>query len=322
MVDDYRTRSPGRLPDFLIVGAMKSGTSSLRHILSHHRQIFIPAREIFFFDIDDIEQHPDFFVRVGADRLVQDYDRNFREYVAWYTSFFNDATDGQIVGESSPTYMASRRAPTRIARLLPDAKLLFMLRDPVWRTYSHYWHHVETGRAIYDFERTLQFAPATLLQRSLYADQIRRYKQCVPDRNLHFILFEAFINDIPGTIARACAFLGLETTVDLAEIATHRNPSRYPRSVRLKLLSNRVFRERAGDRYIAHLPNMPPAVRPRVGASLERLVERVNPLRTGAPPPMKPETRAFLQRFFARENRGIEDLIRMNVWDYWAYMRD
>lgn len=129
-----------RLPDFIIAGAMKAGTTSLHHILKHHKHVFLPEDEIFFFDLDDIQQHPDFFMDARGKWIFHDYERHYQDYLEWYSSFFESADDGQVIGDDSTTYMASRKAPQRIARLLPDVKLIFMLRDPVVRAYSHYWH--------------------------------------------------------------------------------------------------------------------------------------------------------------------------------------
>jgi hypothetical protein len=299
---------------------MRSGTTSLHHILNRHDRIFIPPREVFFFDIDDIEQHPDFFVHTSHAWSFHDYERRFDEYLSWYTSFFKDAREDQIVGEDSTTYMASPKAPSRIARLLPDVKLFFMLRDPVRRTYSHYWYLVHTGRAVYDFERTLQYMPGTLLQRSLYKSHIQRYKECFPDRSMRFIIFEEFVKDVQAATDDACGFLGLRSSVDLRGVHTHKNPARYPRSRRLRIAFNRAFRGLAARRYLHRIPNMP-AGRPRpILEMIERRFTRLNSATRASPPPMKQETRRFLERFFATENRGLGELIGTNIREHWPYM--
>ena len=135
-----------RLPDFIIAGAMKSGTTSLHQILASDPRIFIPGREIFFFDMDDLSLHSDFWYRDGDGWLTQRYSPSDPGTLAWYAAFFAAARDSQWIGEDSTSYLASAKAPERIATFLPNAKILLLLRDPAARAYSHYWHLVRTGR--------------------------------------------------------------------------------------------------------------------------------------------------------------------------------
>ena len=123
-----------RLPDFIIAGAMKSGTTSLHQVLASDKRIFIPSREIFFFDMDDLSLHPDFWFREGNGWLTQTYSPRDPRTLAWYSAFFAAAGDSRWIGEDSTSYLASARAPERIASLLPKANiLLLLLRDPAAR---------------------------------------------------------------------------------------------------------------------------------------------------------------------------------------------
>lgn len=111
------------LPDFIILGAQKSGTTSLYKYLSSHSQVIPPARkEIHFFD------------------------NNFHRGVNWYRSHFPQSLEkrlrGSITGEASPYYLYHPHAPRRIANVVPDVKLIILLRNPVDRAISHYWHEV------------------------------------------------------------------------------------------------------------------------------------------------------------------------------------
>src|SRR5512139_536133 len=162
------------LPDFIIIGAPKCGTSALHLILAHHPGVFIPDLEVYFFDVDDISIHPEFFQRRDGFTL-HDFDRDLDTYLDWYRSLFAGAAPGQLVGEDSTTYLASRRAPERIARLLPSVRLIAMLRDPVARAYSNYWHNVRRARTARSFEETLRLEPGSLLTRGFYAEQLARY---------------------------------------------------------------------------------------------------------------------------------------------------
>ena len=133
-IGDRRDEEAAGLPDLILVGAPKCGTTSLHAMLALHPDVFIPEYEVFFFDVDDVMIHPDFFFHRSGSSF-HDYEGEFEEYLAWYRSLFTSAEPGQIIGEDTTTYLCSHYAPTRIAELLPDVKLIALLRDPVDRAY-------------------------------------------------------------------------------------------------------------------------------------------------------------------------------------------
>lgn len=102
--------------DFLVIGAQKSGTTSIFNYLSSHPSIFMPqCKEVCFFT------------------------RDFERGVDWYFSnYFPSAPASSIKGEASPHYMYFKNVPERIASLFPDIKLIAVLRNPITRAYSHY----------------------------------------------------------------------------------------------------------------------------------------------------------------------------------------
>src|SRR5947209_1159841 len=149
--DQWNLRSADRraLPDFLIIGAQKAGTTSLYRYLAAHPDIVASTRkEVHFFDI------------------------NFWRGEWWYRSLFPLRRRLQrrpplrnrpaITGEASPYYLFHPFAPERAAQLLPDAKLIVLLRDPVERAWSHYRHEVANGRETMTFPDALAAEPARL----------------------------------------------------------------------------------------------------------------------------------------------------------------
>jgi hypothetical protein len=313
------TTSSYRYPDFIIAGAMKSGTTSLHAILAGDPRIFIPNPEIFFFDMDDPVQHPDFWYRVGDRWLSQSYQPHDERTLRWYSQFFENAQADQLVGEDSTTYLASAHAPGRIADLLPDAKVIILLRDPASRAYSHYWHLVRTGRAIYSFEESLRYGQGSLIQRSLYKPQVERFLARFDQQHLMVLVFEQFIRDMKASIGRVYRFLGLGEPPDLNLSTTHRNEALVPRWTGLQLWRNRLLRRFTDRFYAAHLPNVPP--QPAQRFPFLRLAHHahrlVNPLRPRRPPAMDPVTRRLLNELFARENEGLGELIGVDVNEYW-----
>jgi hypothetical protein len=301
---------------------MKCATTSLHNVLSGHPDVFIPEREIGCLDMDDQEQHPDFFIYSGRRWTYPDWENERDKYLQWYASFFQNAKPGQLIGEDSTTYIASAKTAGRMAQLLPDVKLIFMLRDPANRTYSHYWHLVRTGRARHRFEDMLQYEAGTLLQRSLYKEQLERYFRLFPRERIKIILFEDFTKDLPGVVNDVLEFLELPKTLDTKVLRTHWNRGQIPLSPRLQLLRNRLIRGRAGRMYYDHLPmNVTRPWHSQIGDKAQYAVHLAfrlaNPMRENSPPPMRPETRAFLNDLFRKANAGLSELIGIDVEQKW-----
>ncbi|MDQ3653997.1 MAG: sulfotransferase [Chloroflexota bacterium] len=304
-----------RRPSFIIGGAAKSGTTTLHHLLDQLPGVFIPRDELYVFAIDDIEQHPDFFVAPDGTWLHRDFDANRAEYLDWYASWYRSAPAGALLGEDSTSYLASARAARRIRHELPDVKLIFLLRDPSQRTYSQYWHDLRVGRVVEDFEATLRHAPGTLIQRSLYREQVARYLDCFPARQLKFLLFEHLVADPLAVLREVLDFLEVEASGDL-RATDHRNPARVPRSLALQLWRNRLFRDRVASRFRGHLPG---TIAPT--GTGERLVRgrwaRLMFRHDRRPPPMQPVTHRFLDHLFMHENDGLGELIGRDVNSAW-----
>jgi hypothetical protein len=304
-----------RLPDFIIGGAMKCGTSTLHQMLGELPDVFIPDAEIYFFSIDDIEQHPEFFLAADGTWVDRDFDARHAEYLAWYASFFAAAPPHAKLGEDSTSYLHSARCASRIRATLPDVRLIFLLRDPAARTYSHYWHLVRTGRATEAFEGTLRHSPGTLFQRSHYREQVTRYLDVFPREQLMFALFEDLVADPQAVLRDAIRFIGLQPPGMLPG-AAHRNPARVPRSIRLQLLRNRLFRDRVANRFRGHVPGS----ERRTGAGESAVRGRfaaVNLRTDRRPPPMRADTHRFLNDLFRRENDGLAQLIGHDLDRLW-----
>jgi len=292
-----------RFPNFIIAGAMKCGTTSLHKILSFHPELFIPEREIHFFDIDDINQHPDFFMFSNGNWYYPQLVGNFDKYLRWYATFFSTALQTQVIGEDSTTYLASAKAPERIARLIPNVKIIIMLRDPASRTYSHYWHLLRTGRAIHTFEDSLRIMPGTLIHRSLYKKQIERYLKYFPQKNICFILFEEFIQNIQGIINEVCQYLNITANkININQIKTRYNPTKLPRYPTLQLWRNRLLKISTHPTYLDHLIDVPNEGESDVNKFvklMDRLHRKINSQKKGKPPLMNPATRKFLNQYFS-----------------------
>lgn len=185
------------LPTFLVIGAGKSGTTSLAAYLDAHPEVFMAhQKEVRFFD------------------------RYWYEGVDWYAAKFAAAGDRKAVGEASPTYLQSEEAPARVAATLPGVRLLALLRNPVDRAFSGWTNAHQQGRdprsfaAAVDEELAGRGAVGDFDPRYLYGGRYRDRLGCWMDANptspLHVEWFEDLRDSPRETFARICEFLDVD----------------------------------------------------------------------------------------------------------------
>ncbi len=141
----------GRMPNFLIIGAAKAGTTALYYYLKQHPQIFMsPVKEPNFFALEG--QKPNFRGPGDGEAI----NRFSITDIEAYQALFEGAENALAVGEASPLYLYSPDAPKRIRRHIPNAKLIAILRNPVDRAYSAFLHLLRDGREPHtDFRKAL-----------------------------------------------------------------------------------------------------------------------------------------------------------------------
>lgn len=191
-----------KAPSFIIIGASKSGTTSLFFNLSKHPQILVPhKKEINFFN------------------------HNFASGKSWYLAQFPAIADGKqfITGEASPLYIYNQQARTRIKQLFPHTKIIVMVRNPVDRTISEYYHAVNhaietrTLTEIIEQETELLTTKSRsevlhdfgYLLNSIYVDNIAKWQTDFSPENTLIIESEAFFARTDETMQQVWQFLGL-----------------------------------------------------------------------------------------------------------------
>ncbi|MCZ6691303.1 MAG: sulfotransferase [Planctomycetota bacterium] len=267
-----------RAPDFLIVGAMKAGTSTLSHFLSRNPRIYMARRELHFFDRDE----------------------NFEKGMGWYSRHFESAESEQLVGEKTPTYSFLPLAAERIAEVVPDAKLIWIFREPVVRAYSNYWHAVKNGAEPYSFERAVELERQGqerslwnyYLKRSRYAEQIRRFCKWFSLDQMLFLQFERLVSDPHQEVRRVCSFLGVEEG-DAPE-SPGKNRTYVPRSRKLA----RFVRVSFGR------------------GKIFRLVARFNRRAEPGYPAMDASLRESLKRDFEKPNLELAELTGLDLTNW------
>lgn len=191
---------PG-LPTFLVIGAMRSGTTSLAHALRAHPEVFVPRqKELHFFDW------------------------NWERGVAWYRERLAPGAGRAAVGEATPMYMYYPDALDRMAETVPDARLIAILRNPVDRAYSHYWFNRSLRIEDRPFAEALAREPTAVPPGSerhnvMYVDmgryvlQLRAVCNRFPRESLHVVLFDEFMERPEEIFRDVCRFLGVAGAV-------------------------------------------------------------------------------------------------------------
>ena len=203
------------LPNFLIVGAQKSGTTALAYYLSQHPEIYMsPVKEPGFFAFEG--QSPNF----SGPEDHQSF-RLVTTDLNQYQQLFTGVRSEKAVGEASTWYLCHPDAPNRIRHYIPDVKLIAILRNPVDRAFSGYMHLVKQGReplasfkdALAQEEKRINAGWEYLWhykQMGLYAKQIKRYKKEFEYSQLKIFLYEDLDNSPEKVLKEVFSFLEIE----------------------------------------------------------------------------------------------------------------
>jgi hypothetical protein len=181
---------------------------------------------------------------------------------------------------------------------------------------------VKTNRAIYSFEDMIQFSPGHLLQRSFYYQHLSRYYDYFKREQIKVIIFEDFIKSVQEKINEVCQFLQLNQSLDVSSVETHQNSALLPGNLQLHLLFNNLFKTRvSGRKYqISHLPNADIINQNKPLEWLTTCFNQLNLTSNKPYPTMNLDTRKFLEELFAKENRGLSQLIDFPVEQFWTYL--
>jgi hypothetical protein len=233
-----------RLPDFFIVGHGKSGTTAMYEMLRRHPQIFMPeGKEPWFFAQE---------LHVRTPPRPQGIPTTLEQYAAW----FDEAAPEQRVGEATALYLWSESAAASIAAVLPDARIVAILREPAsflrslhlqWvQTYIETETDLAAAIALEPSRRQgsepsrYSYWPQVLLysEHVRYAEQLRRYHAVFAPEQVKVLIYDDFRADNDGTIREVLRFLEVDDTAPID--AVEANPTVQPRSQLLNELVHAV----------------------------------------------------------------------------------
>lgn len=193
-------------PNFFIVGAPRAGTTSLYEYLKDIDGIYMST----------IKQPNYFSVSVSDKILLQRPFRKKNEYL----KLFQDVKDEVAIGEATPSYLWDPQSPKLIHQVIPNAKIIMILRDPVERAFSHYLLTVgfgqETGTFSDAIKKALKAKPdfsGAIIEAGFYGQQITRYLEYFEKKKIKIIIFEEFIKNINSTMKEILEFLEVSAPI-------------------------------------------------------------------------------------------------------------
>jgi len=265
-----------RNPDFLIVGAMKAGTTTLVKLLKKSEDIFIPNQELHYFD------------------------KHFNEPFDSYLKHF--PKDRTVAGEKTATYSYDPDVPKRIFNVLPNIKLIWILRDPIERAYSNYWHAYKKGGELQSFEEVIRHDQKryeknifkAYLKRSKYIEQIERFLNFFELDQMHFLLLEELKKNQSKELKKLSDFLDILPFK--VESVPQTNKTYLPRSAKLEFWAKKYF-----------------------GNSVfQKVIYRINKKSYAGYPKLSEDLRHELTAYFEPYNKELAKLtgLDLSCWGY------
>ncbi len=292
------------MPNFLIIGAAKAGTTALYRYLNEHPQIYMsPKKEPQFFALEG--EKADF--QGPGDGIKYTYITEFEAYCELFDNVVNELA----IGEASPWYLYEPKAPERIQHYIPNAKLIAILRDPVERAYSNFLNSVrEDLEPLNDFVQAMEaeserinsnWSPRWFYkQRGFYYIQLKRYFDQFDRNQLKVYLYEDLQSDPIGLMQDIFQFLGVDETF-VPDTSQKHNVSLIPRN---KVL-NKLFRQPNSIKSILK-PFLPSRLRKQVKTNL------IN-LNLQKKPQLQPEVRKQLIEEYREDILKLQELIQRDL---------
>jgi hypothetical protein len=273
------------LPNLIIIGAGRGGTTSLHYYLGEHPEIFMAEKKELMFFVQEL---------------------NWRRGIAWYERQFE--SDAPVRGEATPQYSlypTYRGVPERMAQVVPDAKLIYLVRDPMERLFSQYALSHSFGHD----RRTLAEALASE-DRSLYVDagryatQLERHLEHFPRERILVLETEELQRRRQEVLRSVFAFLGVDQEFESPAFASVHNmaPERQSRAV-FRRVGGVVQAGLGFERYRRLLARTPHALRPLFTTPHER-------------PDLEPAVRAELEAIFREEATRLRELTGLPISDW------
>lgn len=182
------------LPNTFLVGCQKTASTWLYQCLQEHPQVFVPQKDaIHYFEI------------------------NYYKGLEWYKQWFKDVESQEVILDPTPSYIRCYQAPRRIAKFNSSSKLIFSLRNPIERAFSHYWHEKKKSKIAFTFEEAINYGGVgnydlynDWIFTGFYYEHIQRFLRYFPREQMIFLLYDDLVADPKNYLEKLFSFLGVE----------------------------------------------------------------------------------------------------------------
>ncbi|MGK7947882.1 MAG: sulfotransferase [Xenococcaceae cyanobacterium] len=293
------------MPNFLIIGAAKAGTTALYHYLQQHPQIYMsPHKEPRFFALEG--QPLDF--RGPGDKtrfkFVTDLDS--------YRALFDGVSHQIAIGEASPWYLYVPQAGERIKHYLPQVKLIAILREPVARAYSNYTHALREGlEPLEDFALAMDAESERISQnwsyrwhyqqKGFYYGQLKHYFNLFDREQIRVYLYDDFIRNPVSLLQDIFRFLEVEDSF-IPDLSRKHNVSGIPRNVALDQF---LIRDTRPKRVLKRL--FPAKI------LRQQLKNKIMELNLRPKPPLEPKAKKRFQQVYREDILQLQKLIQRDL---------
>jgi len=297
------------LPNFLIVGAAKSGTSSLHNYLNQHPQVFMPSYNKEGMKVKE----PRFLIKDLVQHRLHNGIWTFEEY----QSLFDDVKDEKAIGESTVLYLYYyKHAINNIKHYLgEDVKIIVMLRNPADRAYSAF-HHVSRGfKENNSFEKSLEIEKGRMereenltpmvmyKEMGMYYEMVKAYMESF--KNIHIIFYEDFRDNIESEMNKIYNFLGISNNIEIDFITKHNVGGKRWKDEKMK----HVFMKDNPMKSI--LKSVLPE---KLRKGMRNKLVNASTNKIGS---MKEETREYLNDYFKQDVKKLSELLNKDL-QHWT----
>jgi hypothetical protein len=284
------------LPNFMIIGVAKAGTTSLFRYLDQHPQVFMcPIKGSNYFGYEDALAWR--WTDEGEPPLLRHFQVKTHEA---YEALFAGASDEIAIGEASPQYFRCPTAARRIHECIPDVKLVASLRNPADRAFSGFMMRTRRGEPVKSLYEELT-PEASHVKEGFYYKRLKRYFDSFPKHQIKIYIFEEFKQDPTQVVVDIFDFLGVDTTVE-PDTSTRYNPAGVPKH----RLLNRLFFD----------PTLVRTAKSLLPENLQGMVKNVRKMNLATPPKFPADLRAKLLEHYRDDILKLEGLLDrdLSIW--------
>lgn len=279
--------------DFIGIGTSKAGTTWVSEMLDAHPGICMSEpKEVNYFNEQD-------------NSYVNINNPNYSKGFGWYKKHFLHWRAGQIIGEFTPKYLSDPKAPLRIKKAFPDAKLIVCLRNPVDRAFSQYnFIKYFKKKEARPFDEVVRKEPQ-YIEKGLYYKHLNRYFQYFSKNQIHIIWFEDIKNHPDKVLKTLFRFLGVDETFNPLNAHKKINVARQSRFHQIPLLMDKV------TSLLTHY-RLSFIIKAIKKTGVHTVIKKANTQKI-AFSPMPDDARRFLRQQFAEDIAGLEKLLNKDL---------